>query len=220
MACHHILEAIAEYADAGTQATLLRVNKTFFRIAGKVLYADLRVSGGASAWKMFRGALIGLPVHSVELFRHLHRCRPSPRSCTVVKALSLNTTDRAPHSRDPLTAIMWNRYTPLEHNTLVSGIFRLDQFIGLVDGADEPHTSNFKAPLLKYTRVLTLGAHERCFCGAWGPFLANLLPNVEVLVVPAANSSELHLCDPRACQLLAVLPSVKSLMFHMVDPHH
>ncbi|WOO78079.1 uncharacterized protein LOC62_01G001632 [Vanrija pseudolonga] len=98
----------------------------------------------------------------------------------------------------------------LYHTVRVDGVNMFDVFRGALVGKDwsddteeqdwevvrarkaimdsmksPPPHRNFKAPLLNYTRVLSLGSHEYADCCGYDPHIASLLPNVHTLrIVP------------------------------------
>ncbi|WOO78080.1 uncharacterized protein LOC62_01G001633 [Vanrija pseudolonga] len=68
------------------------------------------------------------------------------------------------------------------------------------------NTTNFKAPLLAYVRVLSLSSHHVCACRLYAPHLATILPNLRTLrIVPAPASDHTleRLCDARECAVFA-----------------
>ncbi|BEI80481.1 hypothetical protein CcaverHIS002_0110100 [Cutaneotrichosporon cavernicola] len=212
-ACHHILEVIVNYADRGTRATLLRVNKTFFEIAGEALYKSLILGELDWPWMVLRGSLINRDHtirRSIEMFRHLYRCSSGGKGCATVNVLSKLEVENEITFASRLDGF---RADILEHcgpvkdtDALARGVFSsFDQFLGLVDGDGDPYTTNFKTSLLQYTRVVTLNSHEPCFCGAWKPHLRALFPNVENcrlgdVFLPAAGAHH-------PCNLLGTFPS-------------
>lgn len=83
------------------------------------------------------------------------------------------------------------------------------------------YTTNFKAPLLKHVRLLTISTHNSSICSSWLPYITDLLPDVQILRTAPTRVSLLelhHLCtNADGCDLLAALPSVTKVVFRNVD---
>jgi hypothetical protein len=80
---------------------------------------------------------------------------------------------------------------------------------------------NFKAPLFKYVRVLTVGSHHGCLCDLYGPHVAQLFTQLEILrLVPDFMFMFTLKClcdnDGRLCPFFGALDARK-IVFRNLD---
>ncbi|WOO78073.1 uncharacterized protein LOC62_01G001626 [Vanrija pseudolonga] len=136
----------------------LRVNKTFHKIAGPILYHTVRVDRH-NMKKFFLGAFVGTNIDEEELECGLMQ----GKECT-------------PPTNERWDAEVGPKLLPTPPQEKQ------------VEGAasDRPNVTNFKAALLGHVRVLSLGSHHCCVCHFYGTNIGPLLKNLDTLrVVPA-----------------------------------
>jgi hypothetical protein len=209
-ASHHIIENIIAHADKATQFTCLRVNRDWHETAGKYAYHSITLSGD-SIWGVLFGALVGSGIKTANpLLEHAEMCMAEDvHSCGHTHLLEWGGSRNAAQ-RDQPPPSSYDGHTLA---TLISLSF-LHQH-GSPPASTIP---NFKVPLLKHVRVVTLGAHHHCFCRTWYLRTASLFPNVRVLrIVPPCEANTVHpLCSPYGCPLVVGF-NVEHVVFRNLD---
>lgn len=155
-----------QYCDRPTLVTCLRVNNEFFAEAGKCLYRFTPIIDDSKMGLFFRGALDGiLPAEDTTL-----TC--SRYSCSLERRFRWGDVD-------------CGRVTDKEMKTA-----RLDEkFLSMLTKNGLSRV-NFKAQLLSYVKVLTVGSHHHCYCHVYGEYAGRLLPNMHTLRVSPAPTGE------------------------------
>lgn len=200
LANEFLVAEIMQYLNRGALAACLRVNNTFFAEAGKVLYRITPVIDDSKMGSFFLGALDGF-LHSIA-----ESLQCSRHSCPLERRFRWRNIDcgsvgDAEVRRSRLNAKYLSMLT-----------------------RDDLSRVNFKAQLLSYVKVLSIGSHHYCYCKAYGEYAGGLLPNMHTLrVVPTpVGVQEVDALDPRIvrepleslCDSTGQCPLMCSLVFH------
>lgn len=200
LANEFLVAEIMRYCDRGTLAVCLRVNNTFFAEAGKVLYKITPVIENSNIGSFFLGALDGfLPFIADPLGCSRHSC-PLERRFRW-RNVDCGSMGDAEARRSRLNAKYLSMLT-----------------------RDDLSRVNFKAQLLSYVKVLSIGSHHYCYCKAYGEYAGGLLSNLHTLrVVPKPMGiQEVDALDPEVvrepleslCDSTGQCPLMCSLIFH------